>query len=440
MPAVETRASVESLGNLERRMTFRLPAERLETQVGGRLREIGRTVRIKGFRPGKVPAKVIEQRYGQQVRAEVLDGLLRQGFDEAVRENELRLAGNPRIEPSPSEASDNELAYVATFEVVPDFGDIDVSTLQVVRNTSEVTDEDIDRMIENLRLQRRSWSAVTRPAQVGDAVDVETWSQAGDERLPGEGVEKGVTVLGSGGMFPEIETALVGLGKGEEKTIEVQFPANWRVPQLAGRQVQVHLKAEQVSEPVLPDVDAAFIKSFGVKSGEPDHFRAEIRTNLERELKGALMNRLRREVGEQLIASYASVEMPPRLVENEARSMAQQAVEQARRQGRQGEVPADAYLTFLEPARKRVLVGLLVGEVARRNSLLLDSKRLNESLRLIASTYEEPQQVIDLYRNDPQLMSGLQNRVMEEQVIDWIAERAQHTEQPLAFQDAISPQ
>jgi len=440
MPAVETRASVESLGNLERRMTFRLPAERLETQVGGRLREIGRTVRIKGFRPGKVPAKVIEQRYGQQVRAEVLDGLLRQGFDEAVRENELRLAGNPRIEPSPSEASDNELAYVATFEVVPDFGDIDVSTLQVVRNTSEVTDEDIDRMIENLRLQRRSWSAVTRPAQVGDAVDVETWSQAGDERLPGEGVEKGVTVLGSGGMFPEIETALVGLGKGEEKTIEVQFPANWRVPQLAGRQVQVHLKAEQVSEPVLPEVDTAFIKSFGVKSGEPDHFRAEIRTNLERELKGALMNRLRREVGEQLIASYASVEMPPRLVENEARSMAQQAVEQARRQGRQGEVPADAYLTFLEPARKRVLVGLLVGEVARRNSLLLDSKRLNESLRLIASTYEEPQQVIDLYRNDPQLMSGLQNRVMEEQVIDWIAERAQHTEQPLAFQDAIGPQ
>ena len=439
MPAVETRASVESLGNLERRMTFRLPAERLETQVGGRLREIGRTVRIKGFRPGKVPAKVIEQRYGQQVRAEVLDGLLRQGFDEAVRENELRLAGNPRIEPSPNEPSD-ELAYVATFEVVPDFGDIDVSKLNVVRHTSEVTDEDIDRMIENLRLQRRSWSAVTRPAQVGDAVDVETWSQAGDERLPAEGVEKGVTVLGSGGMFPEIETALVGLGKGEEKTIEVQFPANWRVPQLAGKQVQVHLKAEQVSEPVLPDLDAAFIKSFGVKSGEPEKFRAEIRTNLERELKGALMNRLRREVGEQLIMSYASVEMPPRLVENEARSMAQQAVEQARRQGRQGEVPADAYLTFLEPARKRVLVGLLVGEVARRNSLMLDPKRLNESLRLIASTYEEPQQVIDLYRNDPQLMSGLQNRVMEEQVIDWIAERAQHTEQPLGFQDAISPQ
>src|SRR5690606_26871202 len=160
-----------------------------------------------------------------------------------------------------------------------------------------------------------------------------------------------------------------------------------------------------------------------------EQFRSEIRTNLERELKGALMNRLRREVGEQLIAAYSSVELPPKLVEDEARGLAQQALEQARRQGRNLDMPEDAHLGFLEPARRRVLVGLLVGEVARRNSLVLEPKRVNEHLRLIASTYEEPQQVIDLYQNDRQLMSGLQNRVMEEQVIDWIAERAQHTEQ-----------
>lgn len=436
MQAVETNVSVESLGNLGRRMTFRLPAERLETQVGGRLREIARTARIKGFRPGKVPAKVIEQRYGEQVRAEVLDGLLRQGFDEAVRENALRLAGNPRIEPS-NDTGDKELAYVATFEVVPDFGEIDVARLKVVRDTAEVGEADIDRMIENLRAQRRSWSAVTRPAQAGDAVDVETWSQVGDERLPAEGVERGVTVIGSGGMYEQIENALVGMHKGDEKTVEVTFPADWRVPQLAGRTAQVSLKAEQVSEPVLPEADVAFIKSFGVKSGQIEQFRTEIRNNLERELKGALMNRLRREVGEQMVAAYSHVEMPPKLVEDEARGMVQQSVEQAARQGRQVEPPADAYLEVLEPARKRVLVGLLVGEVARRNELRLDSKRLGETLRLIASTYEEPEQVIDLYRNDPQLMSGLQNRVMEEQVIDWIAERAEHTERSMTFAEAI---
>ena len=432
------QVSGESVGNLERKMTFSLPADRLEDQVGGRLREIARTARIKGFRPGKVPAKVIQQRFGEQVRAEVLDGMLRQGFDEAVRENALRLAGAPRIEPSAG--ADDELAYVATFEVVPDFGDIEVSGLEVVRHVAEVTDEDIERMVENLRQQRRSWSAVTRGAQSGDAVDVETWSQVGDERLPAEGVERGVTVLGSGAMLPDIEGALVGIAKGEEKVVDVTFPADWRVPQLAGKAAQVHLRAEQVSEPVVPEADAAFIKSFGVKSGEMEQFRSDIRTNLERELKGALMNRLRREVGEQLVAKYAHVELPPRLVEQEARALAAQVAEQARRQGRKGELPANAHEGFMEPARKRVPVGLLVGEVARSHQLLLDRKRLDETLRLIASTYEEPQQVIDLYRNDPQLMAGLQNRVMEEQVIDWIAERAQHTEKQLSFQEAIAPQ
>ncbi|WP_394000505.1 trigger factor [Luteimonas sp. WGS1318] len=433
------QVSVESLGSLERKMTFRVPSERLETQVGGRLREIARTTRLKGFRPGKVPAKVVEQRFGEQVRAEVLDGLLREGFDQAIRENALRLAGAPQITPD-GEAGEGELAFTATFEVVPDFGDIELEKLEVVRHTAEVAEDDIDRMIENLRLQRRSWSAVTRGAQKGDAVDVETWSQIGDDRLPPEGAERGVTVLGSGAMYPEIEDALVGLAKGEEKTVEVTFPDDWRVPQLAGKQASVHVKVEQVSEQQLPEVDGAFIRSFGVKSGEMAQFRAEIRSNLERELKGALMNRLRREVGEQLVAAFAHVELPPKLVEAEAKSLLRQTVEQARRNGQNPNVAEYAHAGFVEPARKRVLVGLLVGEVARRHDLKLDPKRVNETMRLIASTYEEPQQVIEMYRNDPQLMSGLQNRVMEEQVIDWIAERAQHTEQALSFQDAIGPQ
>jgi trigger factor len=430
------QVSVESLGNLERRMTFSLPAERLEAVVGGRLREIARGAKIKGFRPGKVPAKVIEQRFGQQVRAEVLDGMLREGFTNAVRQESLHIAGSPQIEPV--SASEGELAYVATFEVVPDFGDIDVAKLNVIRHTAEVGDADIDAMIDNLRLQRRTWNPVEREAATGDAVEIETWSQVGEERLPAEGVERGATAIGSGAMFPAIESALVGMKAGEEKQVEIEFPADWRVPQFAGRKVQVHLKANKVSEPVLPEVDAAFIKSFGVRSGDAEQFRADIRSNLERELKGALMTRLRREVGEQLIASYSNVEMPPRLVENEARDMARQTIEQARRQGRAiGEIPADAHQGFMDPARKRVLVGLLVGEIARRNQLTLDPRRVTETLNLIASTYEEPQQVIELYRNDQQLMSGLQARVMEEQVIDWIAERAQHTEQPLSFNEAI---
>ena len=428
------QVSVETLGNLERRLTFRLPAERIDTQVGGRLKEIARTARIKGFRPGKVPTKVIEQRYGDQVRQEILDGLLRESFDGAIKENELRLAGAPRIEPSKDVAGEGELAFVATFEIVPDFGDIDVAGLEVVRHTAEVEDADIDRMIDNLRMQRQGWTRVERAAKEHDLVTMENYSEVDGVRRPPEGAEKGSTVVGSNAMLKEIEAGVVGMAPGEEKTVQVAFPADWRIPEFAGKTVAITVKVLEVSEPQLPEVDAAFIRSFGVKSGEMDQFRAEIRSNLARELKGALMQRLRKEVGEQLAKKYEAVEMPPRLVENEARSLANGMAEQARRAGQQVAVDQSQ---FMEPARKRVLVALLVGEIARRNELRLDQRRLNETMRLIASTYEEPEQVIELYRNDPQLMAGLQSRVMEEQVIDWIAERATHTEQALSFQDAI---
>lgn len=428
------QASIESTGNLERRLSFSLPEDRLNTHISGRLGEIARTTRIKGFRPGKVPAKVIEQRFGAQVRGEAVDGLLRETFDAAIREHALRVVGSPRID----KGEQGELSFVATVELVPEFGEIDVSKLSVVRHVAEIGDADIDQMIENLRQQRRTWAPVSRGAQEGDLVALETFSQAGDERLPAEGTEKGTIVIGQNMMFETIEKGLVGLAKGEEKTLDVEFPADWRVEALAGKTVQVTVKVTEVSEESLPDVDDAFIKSFGVKAGDVEQFRKDIRANLERELKGALMNRLRREVGEQLIAAYSAVELPPRLVENEARAMLAQQIEQLRRNGRDpGQVPADAHEGFKDAAAKRVLVGLLVGEVARINDLKLEPKRLNETMRLIASTYEEPEQVIEMYRNDPQLMSGLQNRVMEEQVIDWIAERAQHTEETLSFQDAI---
>ena len=430
------QASIETTGTLERRLSITLPEDRLQSLVAGRLAEIGRNVRIKGFRPGKVPAKVVEQRFGAQVRGEAIEGLLRESFDSAIRSNELRVAGMPRIE----KAGESELEFVATVDLVPEFGEIDVSKLTVVRDVAEITDADIEQMIENLRLQRRSFVPVSRAAKEGDLVAVETFSVVDGERLPAEGAEKGQVLIGGGMMFAPIEQALVGLAKGEEKTLDVDFPADWRVAQLAGKTAQVTVKALDVAEAVLPEVDAEFIKSFGVKGGDVEQFRADIRTNLQRELKGALMNRLRREVGEQLIAAYAHIELPARLVENEARNMLAQQLEQIRRQGgNPGEIPADAHNGFMDAARKRVLVGLLVGEIARLNQLRLEPARLNETLNLIASTYEEPEQVVEMYRKDPQMMQNLQGRVMEEQVIDWIAERAQHTERSLSFQEAIRP-
>lgn len=429
------QVSIESTGNLGRRVTFKVPSSDFNDKVGSRLREIARDARIKGFRPGKVPASVIDNRYGDQIRGEILDGMLREGFGKAVEGQDLRIAGNPRIVPNNDAAAEGELAYVADFELVPDFGDIDAAKLNVVRHTAEVTDEDIDRMVENLRMQRQSWSPVQRAAKSGDLVDVEMSSEVDGQRMPPQGVESASTVLGSAQMLPALETALEGLEPGAEKDIEIEFPADWRIESLAGKTAKVHAKITQIAEAKLPEVDQAFIRSFGVRSGEMEQFRGDIRQNLERELKGALMYRLRREVGEALVKEFAGVELPPRLVQDEAQAMANADAEQARQNGAQ--VVEAAPGPYAEAARKRVLVGLLVGEIARQNKLSLDSNRLVETLRLIASTYEEPQQVIDLYRNDPQLMQGLQNRVMEEQVIDWIAGQAQHTEQAMSFQDAI---
>ncbi len=428
------QVSVESIGNLERRVILSLPAGDVEAQIGSRLREIAHTVRIKGFRPGKVPAKVVEQRYGGQVRAEILDGLLREGLGKAVRENELNVVGAPQMMPG-EDAAEGELKYVASVELAPDFGELDMGKLEIVRHTAEVTDEDVERMLENLRQQRASWTQAARAAKAGDLVNLETSSIVDGVRMPAEGVERTSTVLGSAAIYPEVESAIVGMQPGEEKTLDVTLPADWHAAQFAGKTITSTFKLLDVAEQVLPEVDAAFIRSFGVKSGDLEQFKADIRSNLERELKGALMNRLRREVGEQLAAVYKDVELPPRLVENEAQALMANAAEQARRQGQQLAAAPEA---FQDAARKRVLVALLVGEVARRNELRLEPERLNETMHLIASTYEQPQQVIDLYRNDPQLMQGLQNRVMEEQVTDWIAARAQHTEKALSFQEAIN--
>jgi trigger factor len=430
------QVSVENTSNLERRMTVSIPAEQLSSVIDVRLRDMASKVNLKGFRKGKVPAKVIEQRYGNQVRSEAFGELVRNSFDKAIRQENVRLAGQPSIQAEPSDSTD-EIRFSATFEIVPDFGNIAVDQLQISRTHAQVEDADIDHMIDTLRQQRRTWETVTRAAQIGDLVALETFASTSSTRVPDEGVEQGTTVIGSGAMFPELEAQLSGMTAGEQREVEVTFPADWRVPALAGQLAKVSIKATKVSEPNVPEIDEAFVKSFGVKNGKLEVFRKEVRANLERELKGMLMNRLRAEVAQKLVNTYSNVELPARLIEAEAQGLARNSEEQARQQGNTS-FKAQVE-NFMVPARNRVAAGLLVGEIARQNGLKLDFNRVKETLSLIASTYEEPKQVIELYRNDSNLMAGLQNRVMEEQVIDWVAERAQATELNVSFTEAMRP-
>lgn len=430
------QVSVETLGTLQRKVTVSVPAERLEAQIRSRLSELSRSVRLKGFRPGKIPPKVIEQRFGAQVRNEAVGELIRDSFGEAVRQENLRPAVAPSIETSGA-AEAGEFRYVATFDVMPEIGTIDVSVLKVQRPTASVEDADVDAMIDTLRQQRRTWEPVERAAQAGDLVLFESVAVAGGRRIPAEGVERSGTVLGSGAIYAEVEQRLIGLDPGIESEFEVAFPADYRVAELAGQTASMTVKPIRVSEGTLPALDDAFMASFGVSQGGIDGFRREVRANLERELRSALMARLKADVASKLVAAHAELEFPQEMIEAEARGLAAQAEQQAKSQG-QKDARVDPQ-SLLPMARNRVAAAVLLGELARQNEIRLDRNRANEMLASIASTYENPMEVIELYRKDPQMMQSLESRVIEDQLIDWIADHADLTVQTLSFAEVMRP-
>lgn len=426
------QVSVENVGSLERKLTVRFPAERFETQVSARIAEMGRTVRLKGFRPGKVPATVIKQRFGEQVRGEVLSDLIGSTLREAVEQEKLQPIANPAIDTT-GKPENGEIAYTATFEIMPQFPEIDVSALEIHRASAEVTDADIDRMLETLRQQRRSFSEVERAAAAGDFVMFEYSAVSGDYRFPAEGLERAGTVLGSGTLFAALDDALTGHQADDKFEEEIAFPGDFRNQQLAGKTARVSFHVIKVQEPRLPEIDGDFAKLFGIADGDLETFRKEVRANLERELKAALMARLKSEVAGKLADAHGDLDVPKMMVQSEARSLAAGSVPD-------GQSPPPSLIDAAMPmARKRVIAGLLMGEIARKQGLKIDRKRLAEQLAAIASTYEEPEKVIELYNSDPQLMSGLQNRVMEDQVAEWVAEHANTTRLDLSFDDVMRP-
>ncbi|PIV32881.1 MAG: trigger factor [Lysobacterales bacterium CG02_land_8_20_14_3_00_62_12] len=429
------QVSVEKMAGLERRIVIHVPTSRIEDKVRDRLRELAHTVRIKGFRPGKVPGKVVEQRFGQQVRSEAMNDVVTQSFEQAVGENNLRPATAPSIRHD-GQSADQELVFSATFEVTPEIGTIDVSQMELTRKVSAVTASDVDRMIETLRQQRKRWVGVERNAVIGDMLVFEFSADADGLRFPAEGMERAGTIAGSGALPAAFEAALVDVGTGTEKTFRAEFPADFREPTLAGKSADVTLRVIRVQAGELPAIDDDFAASFGVTSGGVERFREDVRANLEREMRSALSSRNKLHVVDQLVKAYSDFELPKGLIEAEAAALLRQAEEQAQQSGRTGQT---SHLTdqFREIAASRVRASLLLVELARQTSLRVDSKRVSEMLATIASTYEEPAKVIELYTHDAKLMGGLRNRVIEDQVIDWVFAAAKVTDQPLDFQQLM---
>jgi trigger factor len=426
------QVSVENVGKLERKVTVRVPADSYEIQVKSRIAEVGKTVRLKGFRPGKVPTKVVEQRFGAQIRGEAMNELVRTSFQQAVDQQKLRPAVSPQISTS-GEPVDGQIEYTATFEVLPEMDKIDVSTLAISKPESTVEESDVDTMIETLRQQRRSWASADRAAQTGDMVLFEIVEKDKDEATR----ERAGTIIGSAAASQDLEDKLIGHSTGDEFDLDMTFPPDFRVVALAGRQANVAVKIVRVQEAKLPEINDAFIASFGIGEGGMEKFRADVRANLERELKNVLAVRLKNEVVQKLVDTYPSLDVPETMVTAETNALVQQAQMQAQQQGQQI-APPDAE-SFRPLASRRVIAGLLVGELARQNGVRVDSRRVAEALASIASTYEEPERVVELYQRDPQLMSSLQNRVLEDQIAEWVAEHAQVTPQTLSFTEAMRP-
>lgn len=420
---------MEKTGDLGRRLTVELPSDQIDQKVSGRLDELRRQVRLKGFRPGKVPLTVVRQRYGAQVRQEVLQEAMQTALQEAISDQELRVAGVSSMSPDDT-AEDNAFRFVAEVEVFPELPDIEVSDLKIERPVVEIGESDIDDMIMTLREQRRSWSDADRPAADGDRVSIEFHAVSDGQRIPESGEHKLQPVLGSGAMFEDFEQALVGLETGAEKTVELEFPEDFGDPELAGKTAEISLKVNAVQASEMPEADDEFAAEFGIEGGM-EQMRVDVRKNLEREMRGARGNRLKKAVTDGLAERYADFSLPQSAVSQELQQMQAQLRQQY---GEKVNLPEDQ----LRPgAERRVRLGFLLAEIARQHELEIDPARVEAQIAEIAETYESPSEVIELYRQNQQLMGQIENSVLEEQVVDWVLDNASVSDKQMTFKQLM---
>lgn len=428
------QVSVETTSPIERQMTVTVPAARIEDDVQSRLKKAASTARVDGFRPGKVPVKVIKRRYGQGIRQEVLGEVIQNTFYEAVTQEKLRPAGGPQIEPK-SDAEGEDFEYLATFEVYPEIELADFSEVSIDKESASIADSDVEQMVENLRKQHADWKEVERAAQSGDRVNIDFEGFKGGEPFEGGSSEGHDLVLGSNTMIPGFEAGLEGVSAGDETRLELTFPESYHAEELAGAEVVFNVRVNRVSEPELPALDADFFARFGIEEADIEGFNAEIRKNMERELRQALNAKHKNRVLNKLVEINA-VEVPKALVDGEIDRLRQQAVQQfgGGNQLDPSSLPAEL---FAQQAQQRVATGLLVGEIIQAEELKPDPERVRQTVEDIADTYQEPQQVRDYYLNNKEQLAQVEALVLEDQVVDLLMSRAQVKEREVSYEEAL---
>lgn len=431
------QVSVEATHGLERRMTVNVDEERIASAVEDRLKNLTRTVKLKGFRKGKVPFKVVKQHYGKQVRDEVVGEVLQSTFYEAVSQEKLRPAGVPDFDTKASEPGQG-LEYTATFEIYPEVALSPLDKATVEKPVAEISDGDVDKMIETIRKQHVSWQPVEREARQGDRLNIDFKGMIEGEVFEG-GSGQGMHVeLGRGRMIAGFEESLEGAKSGEDRTLEVTFPENYHAKDLAGKPARFEVHINSIEEPVLPAVDAEFARKLGVENGDLDKMRSEIRDNMQRELDSRLRGRLKEAVMDTLLSAN-KIDVPRSLIENEERALVQQMVQNLASQGmRQQDLSGINPEMFREQAEKRVSLGLIMSEIVKKNDIKVEPEMVKARVEQIAAPYEHPEEVIKWYYGDRQRLTEVESLVFEDLVVDWVVEQANVVEEPVSFDEIMS--
>lgn len=438
------QVSVESIGGLQKRITVQVPSKEIEDEVTSRLKSLVSKVKIDGFRPGRVPYKVVQQRYDGQVRQEVLESVIQKTFYQALSQEKLRPAGGPDIKPQNVHPGQN-FEYSATFEVYPEIELAPLDGLNLEKTVVEIQPADVDKMMEKLRVQQVTWQEVDRGGQEEDQLTLNFVGKIDGQPFEGGKAESHPIVLGSQTMIKGFEEQLIGMKKEEKKSIEVPFPEDYWKAELAGKPAVFDVEVIKVAEPILPDLDDEFAKKLGVSEGGIEALREDVKKNMALELDKKL-HAINKEAVMNLLLEQNQIELPESLVKQEIQTIKQQSHahhhhDHDHNHDHDHDHDHKVDDATIEQARKRVTLGILVGEVISKNDISVNSescqKRVDDILQNIASSYDEPQKLIDAYKNSQEMMEKIRSLALEEEVVDFLMTSMNVTEKSVSFDEVM---
>jgi trigger factor len=430
------QVSIESLEGLERRMTVQVPTDIVKSGVEKKLNDLRKTIKIDGFRPGKVPLKVVQQKFGGHVRQEVIDDVIESSYREALVQENVRPAGMPSIESIESEDTEN-MSYTAIFEIYPEIEEIKLDAINVKKPVVEITDDDLETVIQKLREQRKDWSEVSRAAGKGDQVLVDFEGRIDGEVFEGGTGKEMAVEIGAGATLPEFEAGLDGISSGEEKVVIVNFPDDYHGKDVAGKTAEFSLRATRVSEGLLPEVDQEFAKAYGIEDGDLEKLRVDIRANMDKELSQKVKSNVKNASMEGLLEKNKVI-APSALVAEEVKSLKQQSIQRMGQDSTTFDADSLPDDLFKQEADKRVRLGLLVGELIKRENITLDNSLFESTLAEMTASYEQPDQVLEFYRQNQEARKGLESMVLEDQVVSHILDKAKVTEKQSSFEEIMN--